>query len=388
MTRNPVPVEVSPWFRSHALRALLVIAIIAVLKAASDLLVPVAVALLLTFVLAPPVRTLRRYGIPEALGAAVVVATLLSSTVLMGIALSGPAQQWWERAPTTVAQLMAQFDRLRATLPVIGTPPPQPPPVTPRARGQAARDAAANPPPDPVKEHLATEGVALTRAVITKAFAFSVSAAATVILLYFLLASEHWVLRRSVEAIPRRRSRALLLAGLRCAQKEIGQFVATLALVNIGVAAATYGAMLWLGLPNPLLWSVVAGVLNFIPYIGPLITVALLLLAGMLTFDGATAMLAPAAVFLAIHAIESNVVTPWFVGRRLALSPVAVFLSVMFWGWAWGIAGALMAVPALVGLRSVCKRQRRLKLLCAYLEGDHRPIPSLRSLLRPRRKAT
>jgi predicted PurR-regulated permease PerM len=137
-----------------------------------------------------------------------------------------------------------------------------------------------------------------------------------------------------------------------------------------------------------LLWGVVAGVLNFIPYIGPIITVALLSLAGMLTFDTASTMLAPATVFVLIHAIESNIVSPWFVGKRLSLSPVAVFLSVMFWGWAWGIAGAMMAVPALVGLRSVCKRQRRLKLLCAYLEGNYRPVPSLRSLLRPRRKIT
>jgi predicted PurR-regulated permease PerM len=303
--------------------------------------------------------------------------------VLMGVALSGPAAQWWERAPGTLAQLVAQFDRLRAAMPLIGTPAPPPPPAT-RARAQADRNAA--PPPDPVKEHLATEGMALTRAAIAKAFKFSLSATATVILLYFLLASEHWVLTRSVEAIPRRRSRALLLAGLRCAQHEIGRFVASLALINVGVSIAVYGAMLWLGLPNPLLWGVVAGLLNFIPYIGPIVTMVLLLLAGTLTFDSATAILAPAATFLLIHAIESNLISPWFVGRRLALSPVAVFLSVMFWGWAWGIAGAMMAVPALVGLRSVCKRQRRLKLLCAYLEGGHQRLPSLRSLLRPRRK--
>lgn len=386
MTRNP-PVEIGAALKNNALRGLLVIAIIALLKVADDLLIPIALALLLTFVLAPPVRTLRRYGIPEAFGAAIVVFTLLSSTVLMGAALSGPAAAWWERAPTTMAQLMMQVDRLRAALPGFGPPAPPPPASqSPRARAQAERAAAAAQ-PDPVKERLATEGITLTRAVIVKVLTFSLSATATVILLYFLLASEHWVLTRSIEAIPRRRSRALLLAGLRCAQREIGRFVASLALINVGVAIATFGAMWWLGLPNPLLWGVMAGVLNFIPYIGPVIIVALLSLAGMLTFDTASAMLAPAAMFLLIHAIESNIVSPWFVGRRLSLSPVAVFLSVMFWGWAWGIAGAMMAVPALVGLRSVCKRQRRLKLLCAYLEGGYQPVPSLRSLLRPRRKA-
>jgi predicted PurR-regulated permease PerM len=386
MTRNPVPVEISAPLKNGALRGLLVIGIVALLKVADELLIPIAVALLLTFVLAPAVRTLRRYGIPEALGAAIVVFTLLSGTVLMGAALSGPAAAWWERAPTTMAQVMAQIDRLRAALPGFGPPAP-PPPVTqsPRARAQAERAAAAQ--SDPVKERLATEGITLTRALITKVLTFSLSATATVILLYFLLASEHWVLTRSVEAIPRRRSRALLLAGLRCAQREIGRFVASLAVINVGVAIATGVAMWWLDLPSPLLWGVVAGVLNFVPYIGPIVTFALLSLAGMLTFDTASAMLAPAGMFMLIHAIESNIVSPWFVGRRLTLSPVAVFLSVMFWGWAWGIAGAMMAVPALVGMRSVCKRQRRLKLLCAYLEGGYRPAPSLRSLLRPRSRA-
>ena len=105
MTRNPAALQIGPWLKNGALRSLLVIAIVLVLKAASDLLIPIAVALVLTFVLTTPVRTLRRYGVPEALGAAVVVATLLSCTVLMGVALSGPAAQWWERAPSTMAQL-------------------------------------------------------------------------------------------------------------------------------------------------------------------------------------------------------------------------------------------------------------------------------------------
>jgi predicted PurR-regulated permease PerM len=278
-----------------------------------------------------------------------------------------------------VAQVLTQVDRLRISMLRFGAPPPP----TSKKAAAAERAAAA---PDPLKDHLATEGVAFTRVVIGKVFSFGLSAAATIILLYFLLASEHWMLSRSVEAIPRRRSRALLVAGVRSAEREIGRFVATMAVVNIGVALATSLAVWALGLPNPFLWGALAGTLNFIPYIGPVITVALLSLAGMVTFDAAGDMLAPALAFVAIHAVESNFVSPWFVGRRLTLSPLAVFLSVMFWGWLWGITGAMLAVPVLVGVRSVCKRVRRLRLWCAYLEGAHRPAPSLRSLLLPRRR--
>jgi predicted PurR-regulated permease PerM len=212
----------------------------------------------------------------------------------------------------------------------------------------------------------------------------AVAGAATIILLYFLLASEHWMLSRSVEAIPRRRTRALVLGGVRAAQREIGRFIASLGFINAGVGIAT-GLALWaLGLPNPTLWAVITAVLNFVPYLGPLILVGLLTLAGTVSFVQFTDIIAPPLAFLAIHAIEANFVSPWFVGRRLSLSPISVFLSVMFWGWLWGIAGALIAVPILIGIRSICLRNKRLRLLSRFLDGDAGTVPTLRSLLRKR----
>lgn len=364
------------------MRGLLAIAVVLLLQVAAPLLLPIATAVVLTFVFAPVVRALRRNGVPETLGAAVVVITFLAATLLVTSMLTGPASQWWDRAPSTLAQVIAQIDRLRVSILRLGPPPT----VAPSRKNTPAADRATAAATDPLKDRLTNEGVTFTRVLIGKLLSFGVQAAATVILLYFLLASEHWMLSRSVEAIPRRRSRALLVAGVRSAQRDIGRFVAGLSLVNLGVAAAVTAAMWWLELPNPLLWGALAGTLNFIPYLGPVITAALLMLAGMLTFDAAIDMLAPAMAFIAIHAVESNLITPWFIGRRLTLSPLAVFLSVMFWGWLWGVAGALLAVPVLVGVRSVCKRSRRLRLWCAYLEGAHRPVPSLRSLLTPRRR--
>lgn len=360
------PTPRSGW----ALRGLFVLALVFAVREARPLLAPVLIAVLLTLALAPAVRWLRHRGVPEMLGALLLVLALLGSTVPLAMALARPAADWWEAAPTTVSQLLAELDKLRDAIPGLH-------PAAPRT-GRAAQLAT----PDPLKERLASEGVALTGLMLTRGLAIVVSFSATIILLYFLLASQHWVLRRVVEAVPRRRARGLLLGGLRAAQRDIGNWLVVVGLVNTTVGVIT-GAVLWaMGLPNPTLWAVVTAVFCFVPYIGPMAVSALLLLAGISTFDSAAQILSPVLAFAIIHGIESNVVTPLIVGRRLALSPVAVFLSVMFWGWLWGIAGALIAVPVLIALRSVCRRVRGLRLLRRFLEGEqHEGPPSLRSLM-------
>ncbi|MFG6416456.1 AI-2E family transporter [Roseateles sp. DC23W] len=351
-----------------ALRGLLLIALVFAVREARPLLAPVLIAVLLTLALAPAVRWLRRRGVPEMLGALVVVVALMGSTVPLAMSLARPAAAWWEAAPTTAAQLLDQMDKLRAAIPG----------MRPQRAGRAVLAS-----PDPLREKLASEGFALTGVVLTRSIAFAVSVTATVILLYFLLASEHWVLRRIVEAVPRRRTRALLLGGLRTAQRETAHWLAMVGVVNSTVGLIMGLALWMLGLPNPTLWGVLTAVFCFVPYIGPMALAAMLLLAGVSAFDTAPQILAPVLVFAVIHGVEANLFTPLVIGRRLVLSPVAVFLSVMFWGWLWGIPGALIAVPVLIALRSVSRRVRGLRLLRCFLEGDHRGAPpSLRMLLR------
>lgn len=361
------------------------LALVAALHIAQPLLAPILIAVVLTFVLAPVVRRLRRHGVAEVAGAALVVLALIGSTVPLVLTLVEPATQWVQKAPATAAQLLDKFDRLRAAVPGLA------PPRTPAPTSQANRAGGMRPaitPPDPVKERIASEGLALTGALLGRGVSAAFSAAATLILLYFLLASEHWMLSRCVEAIPSPRRRALLLGGVRAAQREIGRYLAALGIINTAAGTITALALWAIGLPNPTLWGVVVAVLCFVPYIGPLAVMGMLLMAGVTTFDGGLQALAPLFAFVLVHAVESNVISPWFVGRRLSLSPISVFLAVMFWGWVWGIAGALIAVPLLIGVRSVCLRTRRARLLCQFLEGTRRGAPpSLRTLLqvRPRR---
>lgn len=356
---------IPPWVGT----ALLVLVAVFLLRAAKLVLLPVALAVMLTFVLAPPVRQLREHGIPAPLGAGLVLGTLVAALLLFGSTLVTPAAAWWERAPSDLRQLMEAIERLRAALP--------------------GSDTRVDPNPSPLealelREQLRNEGMALTRVVLGQFWYFTVSAAATVILLFFMLATEYHLVWRAVAAIRRPRARAMVLSGIREAQRDIGRFLTTMTLLNIGLGVATGLALHAIGLPNPILWGTLAAVLNFIFYIGPVLMTLLLLMAGITSFVDAGLMLAPALAFLALNALESNLVGPWLMGRRLRLNPVFVFLSVMLWGWLWGMAGALIAVPMLLALRVVCRRVRSMRIICTFInEVDTTPLP-LGALLGPR----
>ena len=337
-------------------RGLLFVAVVLLLEHARPLL-PVAIAIVFTFVLSAPVRALQRAGVHEYIGAGLVITAVLGVAVLLLMLVAAPAAAWWARAPLIVHELVEALQGWRDALFPYATPEP-----LVRAPLVAA--------PDPLGERLATEGWTFTRLAIGETISFALSASATVILLYFLLASERWLVTRTVAAIRRPRTRALVLAGVRQAQRDIGLFISTMSLVNVALGVAT-GLALWLiGLPNPVLWGTTTAVLAFIPYLGPLLITLLLLLAGSVTFGTGFAMLGPPAAFLVLHGIEANFLSPMIMGHRLRLRPVFVFLSVMVWGWLWGIAGAFLAVPLLLALRAVCKRTRSLRLVCIYLEGD------------------
>lgn len=355
----------SPW----VVRGLLFVAIVLLLEHARPLLLPVAIAIVFTFVLAAPVRALRRAGVHEYLGAGLVIAAILAVVVLLGMLVAAPAAAWGSRAPQIAHELIDAVQRWSDAL-----FPYAPPAPLVRAPAEAAVA-------DPIGARLASEGWTFTRLAIGGMISFSLSASATVILLYFLLASEHWLVARTVAAIRAPRRRALLLSGFREAQRDIGLFISTMSLVNVALGAAT-GVALWLiGLPNPILWATTTAVLAFVPYLGPLLATVLLLLAGSVTFGTGVAMFGPPAAFLALHCVEANFLTPMIMGHRLRLSPVFVFLAVMAWGWIWGIAGAFLAVPLLLGLRAVARRVRRLRLLRIYLEGGRGETPTLRALL-------
>ena len=344
--RNPMNV---------AIMGLFVIAVLYTVYFGRDVLLPICLALILSFLLRPVVRGLYRLHIPDGIGAAIVV-VLLFGLVGLGIyTLIGPATEWVERVPRVVRELEFKLSDLREGLERAR-----------KASQQIEQIAGAG---DGATREVVVRGPTLADQFLKQTEAVIANVVIMHVLLYFFLARG----RQSLEALIGTmtsiddRVHYAMVAGT--VQQNIAAYLATITGINIALGFATAGLMWMLGMPNPMLWGTLATVLNYIPFIGPAVVTAILFLVSVLTFDGLANILLPPVSFIALTTLEGNFLTPMIVGRRLSLNPIAVFVSILFWGWMWGIPGALLAVPILAIFKILCDAHEPLKAIGALL-GD------------------
>lgn len=320
---------------------------------ASEFLLPVILALLLALLLNPLMHPLRRLRLPDAISSAIIVFGLVGAIAVTAYALSTPAANWVEQAPSVLHDLEIKIHELQQTI---------------REVNQAAEQVeriTKNPDEPPVVQ---LQGEGLRDALLNRLQAAAVGIVMATFLLYFMLASGERFLRNLMSALPTFRDKRRMLEILRHVQRDISTYLFTFALINIALATVTGLAMYLVGLQNPVLWGVLAGVLNFVPYLGPATMVMILTAVAMLTFEQAHAILLPPAVFLVITSLEGQLLTPMILGRRLSLSPIIIFLGLIFWGWLWGVVGALLAVPIMVSIKIVCDHVEPLQPLGIMME--------------------
>ena len=314
---------------------------IGALKLGRAVALPVVLAVLLTLLLSTPVRWLRHHRVPERLGAAIVVFGALALGAVAAVLLVAPAVEWMATAPATLQKVEVKIRRLAKPIAAI------------QQTADRMQQVAAPVTPDaPRQVQIATPGL-LARVSLSTLEA--VPAGLSVIFLtYFLLASGPLFRRKLVQVMPGRRDVKHFEHLLSEIEIVTSRYLATTTMINAGVGLATAGALKLVGVPNALLWGAVAAVLNFVPYLGPITTAALVTLASLASIDDPShALLAPAA-FGVIHLTENNFITPTLLGRRLPLNTVAIFLGLIFFGWVWGIPGAVLAVPLTVVMKVAC----------------------------------
>lgn len=331
-----------------------VLATIAALRVGRSLVLPIVLAILASLILSPMVRWLRQHKVPEHIGAAVVVFGALAIFGGAAIALAGPATNFLARAPEALSSSASRIERLVRPLEAL--------------QATAERINSVGAPPagtGAAKVEMASPGFVQRWSGST--FAAGLAIVSTIFLSYFLLASGPMFRKKLADALPSRFERARFATLFDEIELVTSRYLLLSLIINAGVAtAATIG--LWLvGIPNALLWGCAAGVLNFVPYLGAYTTMALLTLSVLSSPDPTGRQIFAPLILLGIHLLESNIVTPTVLGRRLPLSSIAVFVALLFWGWMWGIPGAVIAVPLTVVIKVTCDHLPGLEPVGALL---------------------
>jgi predicted PurR-regulated permease PerM len=338
-------------------RALWIVALLAVaftLKAAASLILPILLAAILALLLSPGVGLLVRARVPQTLAAALVVATLVALVFALAVNLYAPVQRWANAGPAEVRMLEHKLRVLRRPVEAVREAGDK---VAALTGSESARTVAVE-----------RQGTALEWVRATQHAMFTTLT--TVLLLYFLLASGDLFLRKLVRVIPRLRDKIRAVEIARQVQHEVASYFAVLTLINVGFGTAVGVAMWALGMPTPLLWGVVAAVTNFLPYIGPFIAVVVIGVAAVVSFDTPLAMLAPPVAYLLLHVVEDQLILPVALGRRLAVSPVVIFIWILVWTWMWGVVGVVLAVPMLVAVRICAEHIPSLAPLASFLARE------------------
>ncbi len=331
---------------SWSLAVLAGIAVVAAAKLADEIVVPTVLAGMFAITLTPVVATLERFRVPSALAAALVVLCAVFAVLGSIYFLAPSAEDWRLRAPSIIRSIEWEFRDIEREIKenvenVTGS------------QGDANENSAT--------EAVLESGQRLVTDVALKTPKMLASALYIAFLCYFFLIERATLHRLILSLGPTGSIRLRMGRAMREVRRDVARYLLTMGLINasLGVVAA---AVLWqMGLPNPILWGVTAGMLNFMPYIGPLILNAVVFVVGVSAFGDMVAALYPVGALLLLNIIEGNVVTPLIVGRRSRVGPLSIFLAVAFFAWLWGVLGALLAAPLLIISNSIWRRMTERK---------------------------
>jgi predicted PurR-regulated permease PerM len=354
LTAPPAPTRV----RSGLLTGMFTLAVFYTMYFAKALLIPIVLALLFNLLLAPIVRVMRSWlRVPEGLGAALVLLLLIGSVGAAFYGLSGPAALWLDELPVAMSDIERKIRPFKEPVETMQEAAQQ---VEQAAQG--ATDPAGSSGADgPAPVEVVVQTPSLTQSLLSGTATLTAGLLVTVVLLYFLLASGDTLLRQAVTIAPRLRDKKRVVEIVREMEDDVSYYLLTISMINGGLGVAVGLTMLVLGMPNPILWGVMAAIFNFVPYLGALIGIGIVGLVAVLNFEAPLMIVLPPLAYFCLTTIEGYFVTPGVLARRLTLNPVAVFLTLMVLAWMWGTAGALLAVPMLATFKICCDHVEALQ---------------------------
>ena len=352
LMRLHMPVDV----RSLSLALLALFASVAVLHWAAAVFIPVAMSVLMTSALSPAVRALQRWHIPRWLGAAVLLLGIVGALGAAAVQLSDGAAQVIESLPVAVKKVR---DSLRTS----ARDTPGALEKVQKAATQIEQAAAENGTAPTARRGV--QRVQIERSPLnirdylwsgTLGLMSALGQFTVVVFLTFFALASGDVFRRKLVRIagPSLERRKVTVQVLGQITGQIQRYLLVQVLTSVIVGVTTGAAYAALGLENAVVWGVMAGVLNLAPYIGSIVVTGASALVAFLQFGSLDMALAVGGASLVIHTIVGNLLTPWLTSRTSSMSPVAVFVSVLAWGWLWGLWGLLLGIPIMMAVKTIC----------------------------------
>lgn len=340
--------------RSIALTGLFILALFYTIYFMRAVLLPLVLALLLSYLLRPIVRVLARLHISSLIGAALVLLSLVGTIGYGVYSLATPVAGWLENAPYSLQQLQSKLIPLKQ-------------PIQSVAKASGEIEKLAAPDNAPAKTTVEVKRHPITDILYVQTPELIVGAVTMLILLYFLLAYDEVFLMKLIKILPTLSDKKRAVSIANDIEAHVSRYLLTITIINICLGIAVGTAVGLLGLRNPIMWGVMVAVLNFIPYLGALTGIVCMTLGAVLSFDSFSYALIFPATYLTLATLEGNFITPMVMGKSLTLNPVMVLLSLMFWGWMWGIAGVILAVPILAAFKIFCAHIEPMQPLTEFL---------------------
>jgi predicted PurR-regulated permease PerM len=349
----PLPTDPKTIF----LGGLFILAVLAALYAAAEIVLPIVLAIILKLLLQPFVRVFDRLGVPRGIGAALAIAVLVTGIAGLVGAIAGPGASWAGKLPSAIPEVQQRLAFLQGPLATAQW-------VLQQVQGIISGGGGSIPMPQAPAARLNLLG-----ALFSGTAAFATRLFTTLLVLFYLLVSGETFLRRIVEILPTFGNKRQAVETSLHIERDVSVYLITVTLINVTVGLCTLGLMWACGVANPLLWGVIALVLNYVPIIGPMIATVIFLMASVLSLGVTWWALLPVGLYFCVHVIEGEFVTPLLVARRFTVNPVAVILALIFWYWMWGVPGVILAVPMLAIIKIVCDDLRPFRAFGHLLEG-------------------
>jgi predicted PurR-regulated permease PerM len=318
----------------------LIVALPFALRAGAEFFLPVTAALVIAVALVPLLEWLERRGVPSRLSAAMCILIFLTLAVFAIGSIVLPAIDWVALIPERIGKvktalapvfdLYKSFDRF-----------------TERIVSQIAIS------PDHSRTVTIETPNSLSSLLATSAPHLLIQLFFALLVIFFFLAG--WTRMRKRTIVSRGSFEGALVTA-RVIQQVVDStstYLGTITVINLCLGSLTALIIWQLGMTSPIMWGGIVAVLNYIPYLGPIASALLLFFGGLMVFPDAWSAMLPPMVFIGLHLVEANLVTPMIVGERLEINPLAILISLSFWSWVWGTTGALLAVPLLIIIKQV-----------------------------------